>query len=154
MKNIQQRMSELGIVLPAIAAPAGNYLPYILEHNQLWISGQVPFWDGKIKYHGKVGEDVSMSDAVDSARICGLNILAQAQEALGSLEHIQKVVRLNGYVNASSHFTKHPVVINGASDLMVDVFGKAGKHTRVALGAASLPLNSTTEVDAIFSICN
>ena len=152
MGNIEQRLSQLGIKLPDTAAPAGTYVPYILEKNQLWISGQVPFWNGKVKYRGKVCSEVSMDDAVMSARICGLNILAQIKKALEDLNRVERVIKLNGFVNSASDFTDHPKVINGASDLMVDVFGEFGRHTRVATGASSLPLNSTTEVDALISI--
>ncbi len=152
MGNIEQRLSQLGIKLPDTAAPAGTYVPYILEKNQLWISGQVPFWNGKVKYCGKVCSEVSMDDAIMSARICGLNILAQIKKALEDLNRVERVIKLNGFVNSASDFTDHPKVINGASDLMVDVFGEFGRHTRVATGASSLPLNSTTEVDALISI--
>ncbi len=152
MGNIEQRLSQLGMKLPDTAAPAGTYVPYILEKNQLWISGQVPFWNGKVKYRGKVCSEVSMDDAVMSARICGLNILAQIKKALEDLNRVERVIKLNGFVNSASDFTDHPKVINGASDLMVDVFGEFGRHTRVATGASSLPLNSTTEVDALISI--
>ncbi len=152
MGNIEQRLSQLGIKLPDTAAPAGTYVPYILEKNQLWISGQVPFWNGKVKYCGKVCSEVSMDDAIMSARICGLNILAQIKKALEDLNRVERVIKLNGFVNSASDFTDHPIVINGASDLMVDVFGEFGRHTRLAMGASSLPLNSTTEVDALISI--
>ncbi|MBC27917.1 MAG: hypothetical protein CMM41_11980 [Rhodospirillaceae bacterium] len=152
MGNIDKRLSQLGISLPDTAAPAGTYVPYVLESNQLWISGQVPFWNGRVKYRGKVSCDVSMDDAIMSARICGLNILAQTKKALGDLNRVERVIKLNGFVNSASDFTDHPEVINGASDLMVDVFGELGRHTRVAIGVSSLPLNSTTEVDALLSV--
>ena len=152
MGNIDKRLSQLGISLPDTAAPAGTYVPYVLESNQLWISGQVPFWNGRVKYRGEVSCDVSMDDAIMSARICGLNILAQTKKALGDLNRVERVIKLNGFVNSASDFTDHPEVINGASDLMVDVFGELGRHTRVAIGVSSLPLNSTTEVDALLSV--
>lgn len=152
MENIAQRLSQLGIKLPNTAVPAGSYVPYVLEKNLLWISGQVPFWNGKVKYCGKVISDVSMDDAIMAARLCGLNILAQIKTALGDLNRVEQIIKLSGFVNSSSDFTDHPVVINGASDLMVDVFGELGRHTRVAIGASSLPLNSTTEVDALVRV--
>lgn len=152
MENIEQRLSQLGIKLPNTAVPAGSYVPYVLEKNLLWISGQVPFWNGKVKYRGKVSSEVSMDDAVMAARLCGLNILAQIKTALGNLNRVEQVIKLSGFVNSSSDFTDHPIVINGASDLMVDVFGELGRHTRVAIGASSLPLNSTTEVDALVRV--
>tara|TARA_B100000989_G_scaffold32483_1_gene20730 strand:- start:1197 stop:1661 length:465 start_codon:yes stop_codon:yes gene_type:complete len=152
MENIAQRLSQLGIKLPNTAVPAGSYVPYVLEKNLLWISGQVPFWNGKVKYRGKVGSEVSLDDAIMAARLCGLNILAQIKTALGDLNRVEQMIKLSGFVNSSSDFTDHPIVINGASDLMVDVFGELGRHTRVAIGASSLPLNSTTEVDALLRV--
>ena len=152
MENIAQRLSQLGIKLPNTAVPAGSYVPYVLEKNLLWISGQVPFWNGKVKYRGKVSSEVSMDDAIMAARLCGLNILAQIKTALGDLNRVEQMIKLSGFVNSSSDFTDHPIVINGASDLMVDVFGELGRHTRVAVGASSLPLNSTTEVDALVRV--
>ena len=152
MENIEQRLSQLGIKLPNTAVPAGSYVPYVLEKNLLWISGQVPFWNGKVKYRGKVSSEVSMDDAIMAARLCGLNILAQIKTALGDLNRVEQIIKLSGFVNSSSDFTDHPIVINGASDLMVDVFGELGRHTRVAVGASSLPLNSTTEVDALVRV--
>ena len=152
MENIAQRLSQLGIKLPNTAVPAGSYVPYVLEKNLLWISGQVPFWNGKVKYRGKVSSEVSMDDAIMAARLCGLNILAQIKTALRDLNRVEQMIKLSGFVNSSSDFTDHPIVINGASDLMVDVFGELGRHTRVAIGASSLPLNSTTEVDALVRV--
>ena len=152
MENIEQRLSQLGIKLPNTAVPAGSYVPYVLEKNLLWISGQVPFWNGKVKYRGKVSSEVSMDDAIMAARLCGLNILAQIKTALRDLNRVEQMIKLSGFVNSSSDFTDHPIVINGASDLMVDVFGELGRHTRVAIGASSLPLNSTTEVDALVRV--
>jgi len=152
MENIAQRLSQLGIKLPNTAVPAGSYVPYVLEKNLLWISGQVPFWNGKVKYRGKVSSEVSMDDAIMAARLCGLNILAQIKTALGDLNRVEQMIKLSGFVNSSSDFTDHPIVINGASDLMVDVFGELGRHTRVTIGASSLPLNSTTEVDALLRV--
>ena len=152
MENIEQRLFQLGIKLPNTAAPAGSYVPYVLERNLLWISGQVPFWNGKVKYRGKVSSEVSMDDAIMAARLCGLNILAQIKTALGDLNRVEQMIKLSGFVNSASDFTDHPIVINGASDLMVDVFGELGRHTRVAIGASSLPLNSPTEVDALVRV--
>ncbi len=147
--KIDARLKQLGISLPAAAAPAANYVPFVLTGNQLWVAGQITFWDGKLKYRGKVGADVSVEDGIAAARICGLNILAQARAALGDLDRVARVIKLNGFVNATPDFTDHPKVINGASDLIVEVFGDAGKHARVALGAGGLPLNSTVEIDAV-----
>ncbi|HAA91634.1 MAG TPA: hypothetical protein DCE33_04265 [Rhodospirillaceae bacterium] len=152
MGQIDQRIEELGIELPAAAAPAGSYVPYVLSGNQLWIAGQVPFWDGKVKYRGKVGESASVDDAIASARLCGLNIIAQAKAALGDLDRVERVIKLGGFVNALPDFTDHPKIINGASDLIVEIFGEAGKHARFAVGAAGLPIDSTTEIDAVIAV--
>lgn len=147
--KIEARLKELNIELPNAASPAANYVPFVITGNQLWIAGQVPFWNGEIAYRGKVGNDISLEDGVAAARVCGLNILAQAKAALGDLDRIAQVVKLGGFVNAAGDFTDHPKVINGASDMIVDVFGDAGKHARFALGASGLPLNSAVEIDAV-----
>ena len=150
--KIDARLKELGIELPGAAAPAANYVPYVLTGNQLWIAGQVTFWDGKLKYRGKVGTDLTIEQGIDAARVCGLNILAQAKAALGDLDRVVRVVKLGGFVNAAGDFTDHPKVINGASDLIVEVFGDAGKHARFALGASGLPLDSAVEIDAVIEV--
>ena len=147
--KIDSRLKQLGITLPAAAAPAANYVPFTITGNQLWVAGQITFWDGKLKYLGKVGADLSLEDGAAAARVCGLNIIAQAKAALGDLDRVARVVKLNGFVNAAADFTDHPKVINGASDLIVEVFGDAGRHARVAVGVSGLPLNSAVEVDAV-----
>lgn len=147
--KIDSRLKQLGITLPAAAAPAANYVPFTITGNQLWVAGQITFWDGKLKYLGKVGTDLSLEDGAAAARVCGLNIIAQAKAALGDLDRVARVVKLNGFVNAAADFTDHPKVINGASDLIVEVFGDAGRHARVAVGVSGLPLNSAVEVDAV-----
>jgi len=147
--QIKSRLLELGIALPEAAAPAANYVPFVITGNQIWISGQLPFRDGKVQYQGKVGADVTAEDGIAAARLCGLNIIAQAQAAVGDLDNIRRVIKLGGFVNAVSDFTDHPKVINGASDMIVDVFGDAGRHARFALGASGLPLNAAVEIDAV-----
>ncbi|MPY76088.1 MAG: RidA family protein [Alphaproteobacteria bacterium] len=147
--RIDARLEQLGIALPAAAAPAANYVPFVLTGTQLWVAGQITFWDGKLKYRGKVGRDLPLEDGVAAARVCGLNIIAQAKAALGDLDRVVRVVKLGGFVNALPDFTDHPKVINGASDLIVDVFGDAGRHARFAVGASGLPLDSAVEVDAV-----
>ena len=148
----EARLAELGIALPAAAAPAANYVPYVLSGNQLWIAGQLPFEDGKVAYRGKVGAELSVEDGIAAARACGLNILAQAKAAVGSLERVRRVVKLGGFVNAPPDFTDHPRVINGASDLIVLVFSDAGKHARFAVGAGGLPMNAAVEIDAVMEV--
>ncbi|MCG8544655.1 MAG: RidA family protein [Alphaproteobacteria bacterium] len=150
--NIEARLEELNIELPNAASPAANYVPFVITGNQLWVAGQVPFWNGEITHRGKVGDTLSVDDGAASARICGLNIIAQAKSALGDLDRVVRFVKLGGFVNATPDFTDHPKVINGASDLIVEVFGDAGKHARFALGASGLPLNAATEVDAVIEI--
>lgn len=151
-EGVEARLAALGIELPAAAAPAANYVPYVITGNQLWIAGQVPFENGRIAYRGKVGADLSIEDGIAAARTCGLNILAQAKAALGDLDRVARVVKLGGFVNAPPDFTDHPKIINGASDLIVEVFGDAGKHARFAVGAGGLPMNSAVEVDAVMEV--
>jgi enamine deaminase RidA (YjgF/YER057c/UK114 family) len=150
--EIEARLQELGLELPETAAPMANYVPYVIEGKQLWIAGQVPFWNGSIKYTGVVGEAVSVDDAVDAARVCALNILAQTKAALGDLDRIARVIKLGGFVNGVPGFADQPKVINGASDLLVEVLGNKGLHARSAVGAGGLPLNVPVEVDAVIAI--
>ena len=150
--NIEARLQELGIELPEAAAPVANYLPYIINGKQLWVAGQVPFWNGEIKFSGVVGQNVSVDDAVEAARICALNILAQTKAAIGDLDRIAQVIKLGGFVNGAPNFTDQPKVINGASDLLVQVLGDKGLHARSAVGAGGLPLNVPVEVDAVIAI--
>jgi len=151
-ENVEAKLAALGIAIPAAAAPAANYVPYVLTGDQLWIAGQVPFVDGKVAYMGQVGGDLSVEDGIAAARTCGLNILAQAKAALGDLNRVVRVVKLGGFVNAPSGFIEHPKVINGASDLIVEIFGEAGKHARFAVGASGLPLNAAVEIDAVMEV--
>ena len=150
--KIETRLQELGIELPEAAAPVANYVPYVIDGKQLWVAGQVPFWNGTIKYTGVVGETVSTEDAVDAARICALNILAQTKAALGDLDRIVQLIKLGGFVNGAPGFADQPTVINGASDLLVEVLGSKGLHARSAVGAGGLPLNTPVEIDAVIAI--
>ena len=150
--EIEARLQELGLELPEAAAPVANYVPYVIDGKRLWVAGQVPFWNGSIKYTGVVGEDVSVDDAVNAARVCALNILAQTKAALGDLDRITRVIKLGGFVNGVPGFTDQPKVINGASDLLVEVLGNKGLHARSAVGAGGLPLNVPVEVDAVIAI--
>ncbi len=147
---VAAKLQALGIVLPATPAPAGNYIPTVISGNLVFVSGQVPFLDGKIAYQGKLGESVSLEDGQAAARLCFVNILAQLSAALGGdLDRVTRIVRLGGFVASTAGFTQHPAVINGASDLAVAVFGDAGRHARAAVGVAALPLDSAVEIDAI-----
>lgn len=150
--KIEARLAELGIELPEAAAPAANYVPYVLEGATLYIAGQVPFWNGELMHVGKVGADYSVDDAVAAARVCGLNLIAQARAAVGDLDRITRIMKVGGFVNSVPDFTQHPEVVNGASDLFVEVFGDAGKHARFAVGAGSLPRGVAVEVDAVMAV--
>ncbi|UVO35511.1 RidA family protein [Bradyrhizobium arachidis] len=151
--TFERNLARLGISLPATASPSANYVPARKVGSQLYISGQVPSEGGKDKYTGKLGSDFSVEEGQAAARLCAINILAQVKRALdGNLERVVGVVRLGGFINAVPDFKDHPKVLNGASDLMVEVFGEAGRHARAAVGCSSLPRNVPVEVDAIFEI--
>lgn len=150
--TIEARLNTLGITLPAAPTAVANYVPYAISGNLLFISGQISKGaDGKL-VAGTLGQDIDVEAGREAARLCALNILAQANAALGSLDRVAQVLRLTGFVNSAPTFTDHPTIINGASDLMVEVLGDKGRHTRAAVGVACLPLNSAVEVDAIIAI--
>lgn len=149
---VEDKLSELGLQLPAPARPAANYVPYTLAVNALYISGQLPMGLGGVAFTGQLGVDVSLEEGQSAAELCALNILAQVKAALGGFDRVVRCVKLGGFVNAASGFTEHPAVINGASDLMFYVLGERGAHARIAVGCSSLPLNAAVEVDAIFHI--
>ena len=150
--RIAARLKELGILLPPAPKPAANYVPYVITGNLVFISGQVSA-AGDEKYIGKVGTEVDLATAQKAARTCGLSILAQLDSALdGDLDRAKRCVKLGGFVNCVPEFDQQPAVINGTSDLMVEVFGDAGAHARFAVGAPNLPFNFAVEVDAIFEI--
>lgn len=153
MSNIDLRLKELGIVLPKAAVPVGNYVGYVTSGNLVFISGQLPMKDGAVAVKGRVGEGIDVDAAYQAARICGLNILAQLSAALnGDLSRVKRVARLGGFVCVTPDFFDAPKCVNGASDLMVEVFGDAGKHARFAVGVATLPGMAAVEVDATFEI--
>lgn len=152
--TIDTRLAELGLSVPTPAAPAANYVPYVVSGSLIFVAGQIPVLDGAIQFAGRLGEDMSPDDGYQAARLCGLNIIAQAREACGSdLDRVRQIVKLGGFVNATPAFNDHPKVVNGASDLMVEVFGdRIGQHARFAVGAPSLPLGVAVEVDAVIEI--
>lgn len=153
MSSIDDRLKELSITLPEPTAPVANYVPYVRSGNLLFISGQVTVKNGSLEHVGKVGDGISTDEAVEAARLCGINILAQLKAACeGNWDEVKRCVKVGGFVNAASDFTEHPKVVNGCSDLMVDVFGDRGKHARFAVGAGSLPLGVAVEVEAIFEL--
>lgn len=150
---INSRLAELGITLPAAAAPAANYVPYVISGNLLYLSGQLPMENGKVAVTGHLGRDVDVAGGQRAAELCAINILAQASAALGGdLSRIRRVVKLNGFVASMPGFVEQHLVINGASNLIANVLGDAGKHARAAVGMASLPLNAAVEIDAVIEI--
>jgi enamine deaminase RidA (YjgF/YER057c/UK114 family) len=151
--RIEARLKELGIELPQASAPAANYVPCARSGNLLFMAGQICVWNGEIKFRGKLGRDLALEQGVEAARICALNLIAQAKAALdGDLDRVTRVVRLGGFVNSVDSFTDQPKVVNGASDLMVQVFGDAGRHARTAVGTNVLPLDVAVEVEATFEV--
>lgn len=153
MSEIETRMNKAGISLPVASTPAANYIPFVKTGNLVFISGQIPMLDGKIQYQGKVGADYSTEEAADCARICALNIVAQLKAACdGDLDRVVACVKLGGFVNCIDGFAEQPQVINGASDLMVEIFGDKGRHARFAVGTNALPKNVAVEIDAVFEI--
>lgn len=151
--RIEDRLQELGITLPAPPAPVASYVPYVTAGNLVFISGQVTAGTKGLEYVGLVGKELSVEEGRAAARLCAINVLAQLKAAVaGDLDRVKRCVKLTVFVNAVPEFAQHPEVANGASDLMGDVFGEAGRHTRAAVGAGSLPRNVATEVEAVFEI--
>jgi enamine deaminase RidA (YjgF/YER057c/UK114 family) len=153
MGLIDKRLAELGIVLPKPAQPVATYVPWVRTGNLVYISGQGAVRDGKIEYTGRVGDTLSIEDAIASAQLTAINIIAHLRDACGGdLDRVKRIVKLLGFVNCTPAFSEQPKVINGASDLMVEVFGEKGRHARSAVGAPSLPFNLSVEVEAIAEI--
>lgn len=147
---IDARLQDLGIDLPTAAAPAANYVPFVRTGDQVFISGQVPLKDGEFVYQGQLGEGVSLEDGQACARLCAINLIAQMRAALdGDLDRVRRVVKLVGFVNSAKGFGDQPKVVNGASDLMVEVFGEKGRHARSAVGVAGLPFGVAVEIEAV-----
>jgi enamine deaminase RidA (YjgF/YER057c/UK114 family) len=150
---IEQRLAARAIDLPAAPAPAANYVPYTISGKLLFVAGQLPFHRGEVAISGRVGDDVSLQQGQEAARICALNLLAQAKAACGGdLDRLARCLKLGGFVSCGPDFADHPAVINGASDLMVEAMGDAGRHARFAVGCASLPRHAAVEVEAIFEL--
>jgi enamine deaminase RidA (YjgF/YER057c/UK114 family) len=151
--RIEARLRDLGIELPGAGAPVANYLPFTRYRGLLFIAGQLPRCDGEIRFAGTLGRDLSVEDGRKAARLCALNVLAHLRAALeGDLDGVRRCVRVGGFVDSAPGFTDHPRVIDGASDLIVEVFGDAGRHARTAVGVSALPLRSAVEVEAIFEV--
>ena len=151
--RIEAKLKELGIELPAATAPIANYVPFTRSGNLVVVSGQVSVRNGKPEFVGKLGREISVAEGQQAARLCALNILAHLRTACdGNLDRVKRVLRLGGFVNCTPDFTEMPQVVNGASDLIVQVFGDAGKHARAAVGVSSLPLGVAVEVEAMFEL--
>lgn len=146
---IEEKLSSLGISLPIPPKPAGSYLPVVLSSNLAFVAGQIPMEDKQVKFRGKV-ESIAMGQ--EAARLCTINALAQLKSSLGSLNGIKRVIKVTGFVNSDPSFTDHAKVLNGASDLLVAIFGEKGKHVRAAVGVSSLPLDSAVEIEFIVEV--
>lgn len=151
--RIEQRLQDLGIVLPSPAAPIANYVPYAVTGKLVVISGQIPLRDGVVAFTGKVGVDLTPDQGKAAARVCFINLLAQLKSAAGGdLDRVARVLRLGGFIAAPASFTQHAPVMNGASDLAVEVFGDAGRHARTTIGVPSLPADAAVEVEGMFEL--
>ena len=146
------KLKENEIILPTPPNPAGSYIPVVLTGNLAFVSGQIPIKDGSLKFTGKVPDEQSIETAQDAAKLCIINALAHLNAHLGTLDNITKIVRISGFVNSNPSFIEQPKIINAASDLLFEIFGEAGKHSRIAVGVSSLPLNSTVEIDMIVEV--
>ncbi len=151
--RIEKRLAELGIEVPIPPKPVASYVGYVIQGDLVFLSGQLPLLDGKLVATGLLGRDLDLEEAVKAARQCAVNLIAQVKTACdGDLDRVVQCVRLGGFVASTPDFTDHPQVVNGASELIGEVFGEAGLHARAAVGVAALPLNACVEVDGIFAI--
>lgn len=151
--KIDARLKELGLDIPTPAAPAANYVPFVVSGRHVFLAGQITLWNGELRHVGKLGDAIDVKEGQEAARICALNLIAQAKAACGGdLDRVARWVKIGGFVNCTPDFTEQPKVMNGASDLLVQVFGERGRHARAAVGVAALPFNVAVEVDGIFEI--
>ncbi|MFB3047799.1 MAG: RidA family protein [Nitrosopumilaceae archaeon] len=149
---IEEKLQSLKISLPTPPKPAGSYIPVVVSKSWAFVSGQIPIKDGKVAFIGKVPTSQSIENAQKAAKLCAINALAQLKAELGNLDKIKRIIKISGFVNSEQNFSEHPKVINAASDFLYDVFGEKGKHSRIAIGVNSLPLDSTVELDMIVEI--
>jgi enamine deaminase RidA (YjgF/YER057c/UK114 family) len=151
---IEEKLRSIGIRLSSPPQPIGSYIPVVQSGNLIFVSGQIPLVEGTLpeNYKGKVPSKVSLIDAVQASRQCTINGLEQINKFLGNLERVSKIIKITGFVNCDPSFKEHPKVINGSSDLLLEIFGEKGKHTRVAIGANSLPLDSVVEIDMVCEV--
>ena len=151
--KIEARLKELGLDIPPPAAPAANYVPFVVSGRHVFLAGQITLWNGELKHVGKLGAGLGIKEGQEAARVCALNLIAQAKAACdGDLDRMVRWVKIGGYVNSAPDFTDQPKVMNGASDLLVSIFGDKGRHTRSSVGVAALPFNVAVEVDGVFEI--
>ena len=150
--SIENKLKLLGVILPSAPKPVGSYIPAVRTGNLLFLSGMIPFQDGKLAFEGKLGSELTVEQGQQAARVALLNALAVIQQTLGSLDHVKRVIRLGGHVASSPGFNQQPQVLNGASDLLVEIFGEKGIHARLALGAIELPLNAAVELELIVEV--
>lgn len=149
MSEIEKRLESLGIKLPEVSKPMASYVPYVVFGNFVFVSGNLPFEGGELKIKGKLGEQVSLEEGIKAARICAINALASLKSAVGNLDKVNRILRVEGFVASTPDFDQHPKVVNGASELVVQVFGERGTHSRFAVGCASLPLGAPVEIGLI-----
>lgn len=149
---IEEKLKSLNISLPSPPKPAGAYIPVVVSNHMAYVSGQIPIENGKVTFKGKVPSVQSLEQAQKAAKICIINALSQLKSELGSLDKISKIIRVSGFVNSEPDFTEQPKVINAASDLLFEIFGEKGQHSRIAVGVASLPLGATVEIDMIVEV--
>jgi enamine deaminase RidA (YjgF/YER057c/UK114 family) len=154
MVSAEDRVKELGLEFPPPMAPAGVFVPFVRSGNLLYISGQIPIRPDRSVVAGQVGTEVTVEEAHAAARLCGLSVIGVARAALPSLDSVVRVIRIGGFVNAKPGFVQQPQVMDGASKLMIDIWGERGRHARAAVGVASLPADAVVEVDAIFEVCS
>ncbi|MCL4440839.1 MAG: RidA family protein [Firmicutes bacterium] len=148
----EAKLKEMGITLPAVPKPLASYVPAVMADRCVYTSGQIPLVDGELKFRGKVGGDLTEEQGYEAARICALNCLSVVREQIGSLDNIERIVKVTGFVNSAPGFANQPKVVNGASDLLGEVFGEAGRHARSAVGVSDLPIHAAVEVEMIVKI--
>lgn len=150
MHPIDRKINELGLILPKVASPIANYVPYKICEKMLYVSGQGPIKDGKLIYEGKVGDNLTIEDGIEAAKLCCLNILSIIKQACDdNWDSVNEVVKIGGFVNCTSEFKEQPKIINGASNMLVEILGEKGRHSRFAVGTNSLPLNMAVEIEAV-----
>lgn len=150
--SFERKLTDLGIALPAPPKPVATYVPAVLAGDLLFLSGVIPFRDGKLAFEGKLGRELTVEQGYEAARLAALNALAIVRHELGTLDRVARIVRMTGHVASAAGFAQQPAVLNGASDLLVKIFAAAGQHARVALGAAELPFNAPVEIELIVQV--